>query len=66
MRFALLVRKIDVVIISSKNEQNRPKESRDIARNVRSKNYFILARSFLAACKKKHVRRGHAGVWEVA
>ena len=66
MQFAPLVRKIDVVIISSKNEQNWPKESRDIACNVRSKIDFItalIARSSLEACKKKHVRRGYAGVW---
>ena len=65
MRIALLVRKMDVVTISLKNEQNRPKGSRDIASNVRSKIYFITAlfvRSPLEACKKKHVRRGHVGV----
>ena len=69
MRFAPLVKKIDVGIFSSKNEQNRPVESQDIASNVRSKIYFLkalFARSSLEACKKKHVRRGHAGVWKVA
>ena len=56
MRFAPPVTKIDVLIISSKNEQNRSKESREIAWNVRSKIYFLTGppisfatkRSFLA------------------
>ena len=35
---------------------------------MRSKIFFVtalFAQSSLEACKKKHVRRGHAGVWKV-
>ena len=42
MRFSLLFCKFDVDIISSKNEQNRPMQSRDIASNVKSKKKINL------------------------